>query len=83
MDGDINADVAQYSLSASNLGFQYIFRTEKALQQLKPIEKNYISMPERQDYRNKLIERSYEMDTNLKLSKREYKNGLYIEELLK
>ncbi|MGM9947861.1 hypothetical protein [Floccifex sp.] len=40
-------------------------------------------MPERQDCRNKLIERSYEMDTKLKLSKREYKNGLYIEELLK
>ncbi|MGN1276748.1 MAG: DUF3990 domain-containing protein [Floccifex sp.] len=83
MDGDINADVALHSLSASNLGFQYIFRTEKALQQLKPIEKYYISMPECQDCRNKLIERSYEIDTNLKLSKREYKNGLYIEELLR
>lgn len=30
-----------------------------------------------------MIERGYEIDTKLKLTKREFKTGLYIEELLK
>ena len=31
----------------------------------------------------KINERSYEIDTKLKLAKREFKTGLYIEEILK
>ena len=82
-EGEINADVALYSLSASKLGLQFIFRTEKALQNLVPIEKLYLSSPEREDCRRVLNERSYEIDTKLKLAKREFKTGLYIEEILK
>lgn len=82
-EGEINADVALHSLSASKLGFQYIFRTEKALENLVPIEKLYLSNPEREDCRSALNERSYEIDTKLKLAKREFKTGLYIEEILK
>ena len=83
MDGDINADVALHSLSASKLGFQYIFKTNDALKRLIPIEKYYLSKPEREDCRKVLIERSFEIDTKLKLAKREFKTGLYIEEILK
>lgn len=82
-DGEINADVALHSLSASKLGLQYIFKTEKALQRLKPVERYYISELERLDCRKKLNERSYEIDTKLKLAKREFRKGLYIEEILK
>ncbi len=82
-EGEINADVAIHSLSASRLGLQYIFKTDKALKNLTPIEKYYLSIPEREDCKNALIERSYEIDTKLKLAKREFKDGLYIEELLK
>ncbi len=82
-DGDINADVALHSLSASKLGMQYIFRTNKAINKIMPIEKYYISEPEREDCRKVLIERGFEIDTKLKLAKREYKTGLYIEEILK
>ena len=82
-DGDINTDVALHSLSASNLGLQYIFKTEKALQKLIPIEKYYLSNLEKESCRKVLNERSYEIDTKLKLAKREFKNGLYIEEILK
>lgn len=82
-EGEINADAALHSLSASKLGLQYIFKTEKALDQLVPIEKYYISKPEREDCKTALIERSFEIDTKLKLAKREYKTGLYIEEILK
>lgn len=82
-EGEINADVALHSLSASKLGLQFIFKTEKALQNLIPIEKYYLSNPEREDCRKLLNERSYEIDTKLKLAKREFKTGLYIEEILK
>ena len=82
-EGEINADVALHSLSASRLGLQFIFKTEKALQNLVPIEKLYLSNPEREDCRRALNERSYEIDTKLKLAKREFKTGFYIEEILK
>lgn len=83
IDGEINADVALHSLSASKLGLQFIFKTDKALQNLVPIEKYYLSNPEREDCRKLLNERGYEIDTKLKLAKREFKTGLYIEEILK
>ena len=82
-DGEINADVALHSLSASSLGSQYVFKTEKALEKLIPIERYYLCMPEREECRARLNERSYEIDTKLKLAKREFKNGLFIEEILK
>lgn len=41
------------------------------------------SEPERIDCRKLLNERSYEIDTKLKLAKRQFKTGLYIEEILK
>ena len=82
-DGEINADVALHSLSASKLGLQYILKTEKAIKKLVPIEKYYLCIPERADCKNKIHERSLERDTKLKLAKREFKSGLYFEELLK
>ena len=82
-EGEINADVALHSLSASGLGLQYILKTERALKKCTPIEKYYLSAPEREECRKTLIERGYEIDTKLKLAKREFKEGLYIEELLK
>ena len=82
-EGEISADVALHSLSASGLGLQYIIKTESALKNCNPIEKYYLSDPEREDCRKALIERGYEIDTKLKLAKREFREGLYIEELLK
>ncbi len=82
-DGEINAEVALHSLSASKLGKQHVFKSEESLNNLVPIEKYFVSIPERIDCRKALNERSYEIDTKLKLAKREFKNGLYIEELLK
>ena len=82
-EGEINADVALHSLSASSLGLQYIIKTDKALRRCVPVEKYYLSLPEREDCRRTLIERGYEIDTKLKLAKREFRDGLYIEELLK
>ena len=81
-EGEINADVALHSLSASKLGLQYVFKTKNSIQKLIPIEKYYICEKEREDCRNVLIARGFEIDTKLKLAKREFKNGLFIEEIL-
>lgn len=82
-EGEINADVALHSLSASRLGIQVIVKTKKAIDRLLPIEKYYICKDERKDYLDMLEKRGYEIDTKLKIAKREYKNGLYIDEVFK
>ena len=81
--GEINANVALHSLSASKLGKQYIFKTQKALKQIVPIEKYYLCQEEKDDTIKKLSMRTLEIETKLKLSKREFREGLFIEELLK
>ena len=80
-DGEINADVALHSLAASSLGSQYIFRTDKALSNLTPIERYYLCKYEREECIRTLNDRSYEIDTKLKLAKREFRSGAYIEEI--
>lgn len=81
--GEINADVALHSLSASSLGRQFVFRTENAINNLIPFEKYFISSLEKEECKKKMNQRAYEIDTKLKLAKREFKNGLFIEEILK
>lgn len=80
-EGEINADVALHSLAASKLGYQYVLKTEKAINNLKPIEKYYLCKDEKEECSNELEKRSYEIDTKLKMAKREFKNGLFIEEI--
>lgn len=82
-NGDINSDVALHSLSASKLGQQYIFKSEKALNKLKLVEQYYLCEAEKEECIKKLSKRALEIETKLKLAKREFRDGLYIEELLK
>ena len=82
-NGDITDNVAIHSLSASSLGNQYILKTDKAINNLRAIEKYYISQNEKAFYIKNLSQRTEMIETKLKLAKREYKEGLYIEEILK
>lgn len=82
-NGDITDNVAIHSLSASSLGNQYILKTDKAINNLNVIEKYYISQNEKEFYIKQLNQRTEMIETKLKLAKREYKEGLYIEEILK
>ena len=82
-NGDINSEVAVHSLSASFMGKQIVLKTKKALNSLKAIEKYYLCQQEKDSYIKFLSYRTNEIETKLKMAKREYKNGLYIEELLK
>lgn len=82
-EGDITADAAIHSLSASKLGLQYVFKTDRSIRALRPIERYYICDQEKSDCRSRLAGRAAEIDTKLKLAKREFRNGPYIEEILK
>ncbi len=82
-NGDITENVAIHSLSASNFGNQYVLKTPKAIEQLRPIEKYYIPQNEKEYYIDKLNHRTQMIETKLRLAKREFKDGLYIEEILK
>lgn len=82
-EGLITEECALHSLSYSSLGFQYVFKTKKAINRLIPIEKYFVSNAEKDDNKKKLIERSLEIDTKLKIAKREYRDGKIIEEILK
>lgn len=82
-NGDINVNVAIHSLSASFMGKQYVLKTDKAISRLKPVEKYYLCESEKNDYIEFLNSRTSDIETKLKMAKREFKDGLYIEELLK
>lgn len=82
-NGDINSEIAIHSLSASFMGKQFVLKTKKALSNLKAIEKYYICQPEKDSYIQFLKNRTNEIETKLKMAKREYRDGLFIEEILK
>ena len=69
----INRGLRKAARTAVIFGNQYIFRTEKAIQKLTPIERYYLCGPEREDCRKALNDRGNEIDTKLKLAKREFK----------
>lgn len=83
VEGEINVDVTLHSLSASKLGKQYIFKTERGIEQILPYEKYYLCCEEKNDCIKRLSLRTLEIETKLKLAKREFRDGLFIEELIK
>lgn len=83
IEGEITDEQCKHCLAATNLGNQYVFKTEKAINNLKIIERSYVSKAEKKYYQG-----IKEMDTRLgddkvKLARREYRGkGLYIDDIL-
>ena len=62
---------------------QYIFKSDKALSQVKLLERCYISNNEREYFKNIRLEESKLGDDKVKLAKRQYRGqGKYIDEIL-
>lgn len=82
--GEITDVQCQHRLSATNLGMQYVFRTEKALRKVEMLEKCFLTESEKGMYLKSRHD-SYEMNHDkVKLARRNYRNkGKYIEEILK
>lgn len=82
--GELTDEQCKHCLAATNLGMQYIFISEKAVSQVKILERCYISNNEREYYKNIRLEVSRIGDNKVKLAKRQYRGkGCYIDEILK
>jgi hypothetical protein len=84
IDGEITDVQCQHCLSATNLGMQYVFVSEKALSHIKLLERCYLTELEKEAYLNSRQE-SFKMNMDkVKLARRQYRNqGEYIEDILK
>ena len=84
IEGYITDEQCKHCLAATNLGLQYVFLTEKAVSNLKVLEKCYISSSEKKYYIRKQEDYQKEGVDKSKLARIQYKGqGKYIEELLK
>lgn len=83
-DGDITTVQAIHSLATSGLGKQFVLKTTKAISHLTQVERLFLSSSERKAISTLMEDRGKEIDTKLKLSKREFRGkGQYIDELFK
>lgn len=84
IDGEITDIQCQHCLSATNLGKQYVFISEKSLKQIEILEHCFLSNTEKEYYLTSRQE-SFEINRDkVKLARKQYRNqGNYIEDILK
>jgi len=81
--GNITDIQCHHALSASNLGRQYVFRTQKVLESIVPLRLCYLSSGERRFYREMGHERKKESDDKVRLARQEFSGqGKYINQIL-
>lgn len=82
--GDITTIQAMYALSASELGLQHVYKSQKGCSGLKQIDVLYLCKMERGDYLKERKSSQQIAQDKVKLAKELYRRqGLYVEELLK
>lgn len=84
ISGEITDEQCKHCLAATNLGYQYVLKSDKALNNLKMLENCYVVEDEKRYY----LEQKQEIDTlgenKVKLARIEYRGkGKYIDEILK
>ena len=83
IDGEITDVQCKHCLSATNLGNQYVFLTDRAIRQVEILERCYLANAEKEAY---LLSRqeSYDMNRDkVKVARKQYRDkGSYIEEIL-
>lgn len=84
IDGEITDVQCQHCLSATNLGSQYVFTSEKAIKQVEILERCFLANAEKEAYLA-VRQESYEMNRDkVKIARRQYRDqGKYIEDILK
>ena len=83
IEGEITDEQCMHCLAATNLGFQYVFKTERALNQVKIVERCYLCSKEKEKYQIKRLEDNQVGDTKIKMAKRNYRGqGQYIDDIL-
>jgi transcriptional regulator with XRE-family HTH domain len=83
INGDITDEQARYSLSATNLGKQYVFISPKSIKHLNILERCYLCSKEKEYYQKEQLKFLSIGQDKVKLAKINYKNkGKYIEEII-
>jgi hypothetical protein len=83
IDGEITDVQCQHCLSATNLGMQYVFVSEKALSGITLLERCYLTDLEKEAYLHSRQESFRVNMDKVKLARRQYRNqGNYIEDIL-
>lgn len=83
IDGEITDVQCQHCLSATNLGNQYVFVTQKALDQVQILRHCYLADAEKEDYLSTRNTETKVSNDKVKIAKRKYRGqGNYIEDLL-
>ena len=83
IDGEITDEQCKHCLAATNLGFQYVLLTEKAVNQVQILEHCYIPEKEKEHYLNLKTADARLGDDKVKLARRTYRGqGSYIDEIL-
>lgn len=73
----------KHCLSVTNLGYQYVLKTDKAINNLECLDKCYISDGERKKYMAHQSENHQISENKLNYARRNFRNqGAYIDELL-
>lgn len=84
IDGEISDIQCQHCLSATNLGNQYVFVTDKALSRLHILRHCYLSSDEKSYYLSYKQEESRIGNDKVKVARKQYRGqGEYIEDILK
>ena len=83
IEGEITDVQCQHCLSATNLGMQYVFVSERALSHITLLERCYLTDLEKESYLNSR-QKSFKMKMDkVKLARKQYRNqGKYIEDIL-
>ncbi len=84
INGEITDEQAKHSLASTNLGYQYVFISEKSISHLNIIERRFVSSLEKEEYKKEQIKFLKIGEDKSKIARIEYKNkGKYIGEILK
>lgn len=84
IDGEITDVQCQHCLSATNLGNQYVFLSEKALKQIEILERCYLANAEKEAYLASRQESDEMNRDKVKVARKQYRGqGNYIEDILK
>ncbi len=84
IDGEITDEQCKHCLAATNLGYQYVFKSDKSIKNIEVVERAYISESEKKFYRGIRTSDSKLGDDKVKLARIKYRGkGYYIDEILK
>ena len=82
-DGELTDIQCQHMIAATDLGFQYVFKTQKALDSLKCLERCYVCSPEKEHYKQRRQNDRSIADSKVRAAQIKYRRiGNYIDELI-